>query len=98
LTDPFHEHEADSFEMYCVRHGLDLLRAGEHPTLKPESRLSTLAEVAVFMKAAFPSMTLSIGKNGDQYAYRMDNIRIIRFSQTSSTATLNLKKSLTEVC
>jgi hypothetical protein len=66
--------------------------------LKPESRLSTLAEVTVFMKAAFPSLTLSIGKNGDRYAYRMANIRIIRFSQTTTTATLNLKKSLTQVC
>lgn len=60
-----------------------------------ESQLSTLAEIAAFMKEAYPALALSIGKNGDHYAYRLGNIRIVRFFQTSPTATLNLKKSLT---
>ena len=63
--------------------------------LNPESQLSTLAEVAAFMKETYPALTLSIGKNGDHYAYRLGNVRIVRFFQTSSTAALNLKKSLT---
>lgn len=61
----------------------------------PESQLSTLAEIAAFMKEAYPALVLSIGKNGDHYAYRIGNIRILRFFQTSPTAALNLKKSLT---
>lgn len=63
--------------------------------LTTEPTLATLAEVAAFMKQAYPDLSLSIGKNGDHYAYWFDDIRIVRFFQTSPTATLNLKKSLT---
>jgi hypothetical protein len=63
--------------------------------LNSDSMLSTLAEVAAFMKNAYPDLTLRIGKNGDHYAYRLDNARVVRFSQASPTAPLNLKKSLT---